>query len=208
MSLKSLRLQCGLNQTELAAISGVNLRSLQDYEQGHKSLYSAKGDTILRLSRALGCRMEDILVEEENNCFSHNLNSENMRNRILAYEKGLRERKAQKIHFPIVTADEYVDMSLIYPTKQRAVENVIMSLRNDARVSSLRLFGSSITIACHKDSDIDFAVGLNDISKDTKNDISEMIQSACDWSADILWLDRLSENDRIFQDIMNGLVLI
>ena len=71
MELKELREKAGLKQSELAAISGVNLRSLQDYEQGHKSLLSAKGETLLRLGMSLGCTVEDILggtrVEFENN---------------------------------------------------------------------------------------------------------------------------------------------
>lgn len=54
MNLKQMREKAGLKQAELAQISGVNLRSLQDYEQGHKSLYSAKGETLLRMSITLG----------------------------------------------------------------------------------------------------------------------------------------------------------
>ncbi len=61
MGLKELREACGLSRKELAERSGVNLRSLQDYEQGHKCIASMKGETLYRLSISLGCRMEDIL---------------------------------------------------------------------------------------------------------------------------------------------------
>ena len=43
--------------------SGVNFRSLQDYEQGHKSLSSTNEDVLLRLSTVLGCSTEDLLPD-------------------------------------------------------------------------------------------------------------------------------------------------
>lgn len=208
MELKELREKAGLKQSELAAISGVNLRSLQDYEQGHKSLLSAKGETLLRLGMSLGCTVEDILggtwVEFENNGSNHVL----LTNRIYAYEKGMEKRKAGEVTFPIVVADDLVDMSRIYPTKQRVVKRVLSELRSDGRVSSLRLFGSSITMACNKDSDVDFAVGLNEVTNEAKNEISEIIQIACDWGADIIWMDRLSKEDYLYKAVMRGVIII
>lgn len=67
MSLRELRKQRKLTQKELAQMSGVNFRSLQDYEQGHKKLTSASGDILLRLSTVLGCTAEDLLVADEFN---------------------------------------------------------------------------------------------------------------------------------------------
>lgn len=64
MSLKTIRKKRGLTQRELARQSGVNLRSLQDYEQGHKQLSSAGGDVLLRLSMVLACSVEDLLLGE------------------------------------------------------------------------------------------------------------------------------------------------
>ncbi len=48
----------------MAQRSGVNFRSLQDYEQGHKKLTSASGDILLRLSTVLGCTTEDLLLDD------------------------------------------------------------------------------------------------------------------------------------------------
>ena len=45
-------------------MSGVNFRSLQDYEQGHKKLASANGDILLRLSTVLGCSVEELLISD------------------------------------------------------------------------------------------------------------------------------------------------
>lgn len=63
MRLKELRKKRGLTRKELAECSGINLRSLQDYEQGHKNVASMKGESLLRLSIALGCTVEEILCD-------------------------------------------------------------------------------------------------------------------------------------------------
>lgn len=63
MSLREIRIIKNLTQRELARKSGVNYRSLQDYEQGHKKLASANGDILIRLSTVLGCSIEDLLID-------------------------------------------------------------------------------------------------------------------------------------------------
>ena len=62
MKLKELREKKGYTRRELSNKTGINLRSLQDYEQGHKSVTSMKSDTLFRLSLVLDCSMEDILI--------------------------------------------------------------------------------------------------------------------------------------------------
>lgn len=62
MGLSDIRKSCHLSQRELAMMSGVNYRSLQDYEQGHKKLSSASGDVLLRLSTVLGCTVEELIT--------------------------------------------------------------------------------------------------------------------------------------------------
>ena len=59
--LKSLRLAAGLSQSQLAKATGLNVRTLQHYEQGSKDLNAAKLATLLKICNALGCRLEDIL---------------------------------------------------------------------------------------------------------------------------------------------------
>ena len=208
MELRKMRETSGLTQAELSRISGVNLRSLQDYEQGHKPIQSAKGETLLRLSRALGYTIEDILKDSTVEIDINVNDKERIRNRISAYEKCILNRKMNRVRFPIVANDDYVDMSAIYPTKQILVKQVVNRLRSDGRVLTLRLFGSSISMACHKDSDLDFAVEISNPSTESRNEISEMIQEASNWGADIIWLDRLKTDERIYKDIMRGLVLI
>lgn len=64
MGLSEIRKSRKLTQKELAQRSGVNFRSLQDYEQGHKKITSASGDILLRLSTVLGCTTEDLLMDD------------------------------------------------------------------------------------------------------------------------------------------------
>ncbi|HCS67422.1 MAG TPA: hypothetical protein DIW34_04265 [Oribacterium sp.] len=63
MNLKTLRELKGISRKELADRSGISFRSIQDYEQEHKELRSAKAETILRLAEILDCSMEDLISE-------------------------------------------------------------------------------------------------------------------------------------------------
>ena len=59
--LACLRSELRLTQRELAYRSGVGLRSIQMYEQRQKDINKAQAQTLLRLSRALHCSMEDLM---------------------------------------------------------------------------------------------------------------------------------------------------
>lgn len=60
-SLKFFREQKGLTQAELAKKANVNLRTIQNYEQGGKDINKGTVLTVLRLSEALECDIYDIL---------------------------------------------------------------------------------------------------------------------------------------------------
>ena len=60
-NLKRIRAAYGCSQSELARRSGVSLRSIQMYEQRNKDINKASAETLYRISRALGCTMEDLL---------------------------------------------------------------------------------------------------------------------------------------------------
>ena len=59
--LKLLRESRGLSQTELAKRSGVSLRSIQMYEQRVNDIDKAQAQTVYKLSRVIGCSIEDLL---------------------------------------------------------------------------------------------------------------------------------------------------
>ena len=59
--LKRIREEKKLSQSKLSEITGVNVRLIQDYEQGHKQINNAKAISVYRLAEALGCTVGDIL---------------------------------------------------------------------------------------------------------------------------------------------------
>lgn len=63
--LKEMRQSRGLSQSQLAEKTGINIRTLQHYEQGSKNFDHARIDTILRVCIALGCKLEDIIENQE-----------------------------------------------------------------------------------------------------------------------------------------------
>lgn len=65
MSLKEIRTQKGVSQSELSRKSGVSIRNIQAYEQGQINIDNASAMTVYQLCKALGCRYEDILSIEE-----------------------------------------------------------------------------------------------------------------------------------------------
>lgn len=55
----------GMSGTELSKLSGVKLRSIQMYEQRVNSIDKAQAGTVYKLSRVLGCTVEDLLESPE-----------------------------------------------------------------------------------------------------------------------------------------------
>ncbi len=60
-NLHRLRKAAGLTQKELAELSGVNLRTLQQYEIGLKDINHASGTAINALALALRCNFYDVM---------------------------------------------------------------------------------------------------------------------------------------------------
>lgn len=63
--LKTIRENRGISQAELANFSGVKLRSIQMYEQKVNNIDKAQAGTVYKLSRVLGCTIEDLLENPE-----------------------------------------------------------------------------------------------------------------------------------------------
>ena len=64
--LQQQRKKCGYSQRELAEKSGVNLRTLQQYELKTKDIGKASVQTVIALAAVLGCPIEDLLEYAEN----------------------------------------------------------------------------------------------------------------------------------------------
>ena len=63
--LKMIREAAGLSQRELAERSGVKIRMIQLYEQRVNDIDKAQSQTLYKISRVLGCYIEDLLEHPE-----------------------------------------------------------------------------------------------------------------------------------------------
>ena len=60
-NLKKLRQDAGISQSELAEISEIPLRTIQQYEQNQKNINAAKAETVIKLAKALNCSVEALM---------------------------------------------------------------------------------------------------------------------------------------------------
>lgn len=60
-NLKKIRQARGLSQSKLGRLAEVELRSIQMYEQRRNDINKAQAETLYKLSRVLGCNIEDLL---------------------------------------------------------------------------------------------------------------------------------------------------
>ena len=60
-NLKTLRMRLGISQRELSELSGVPLRTIQQYEQRQKNINKAQAIHLLNLSHALCCDVKDLM---------------------------------------------------------------------------------------------------------------------------------------------------
>ena len=59
--LKTIRLRSGLSQGRLAALSGVPVRTIQQYEQRRKDINKAAFESIIKLAAALSCEPSQLI---------------------------------------------------------------------------------------------------------------------------------------------------
>lgn len=59
--LKQIREERGITQRELSEKSGVNLRTIQNFEQGSKNINNASVLKVVHLAIALGCSVNDLI---------------------------------------------------------------------------------------------------------------------------------------------------
>lgn len=207
--IQNLRISKNLSQSQLSKLSGVNLRTLQDFEQGRKPLTNAKGEMLYRLSLALDSPIEALLSNE---LIEIDISTNNSTRHLEKYHSLLTSKALYDKYysFPVVVPNTSINMQRIYPTKQSLIYTLHEALSPDHRISSIMLFGSSVTMRCTQDSDTDLAIRLTDkyVDNDAKNSISEVVQEICEWNADILWYDRIDKTDRIYHDICKGVQIV
>jgi len=60
--LKELRINKGLTQQQLSSNSGISISAIQKLESGVNDIKRARVDIILRLSEALGVKIEELII--------------------------------------------------------------------------------------------------------------------------------------------------
>lgn len=63
-NLKRLRQKAGLSQRELAELSGIPVRMIQQYEQRRKNINKAHAEYLVKLTRLLYCEVEDLMEKQ------------------------------------------------------------------------------------------------------------------------------------------------
>lgn len=63
-NLKTKREAAGLSQSQFSSRVGISIRSLQDYEQGHRNINGAAALTVCKMAEVLGCHPKEILEKE------------------------------------------------------------------------------------------------------------------------------------------------
>ena len=62
-NLKRIRTAAGLSQKQLAEKAEVSIRNIQMYEQRHNDINKGQADILFRLTKILGCKIEDLFEE-------------------------------------------------------------------------------------------------------------------------------------------------
>jgi len=65
MKLKVIRTKVGLSQSQLAHKSGINVRTIQNYEQGVKDINKAQAIKLYKISKVLNCSIEELLEHSD-----------------------------------------------------------------------------------------------------------------------------------------------
>lgn len=119
------------------------------------------------------------------------------------------QERDKRYFFHTVCDSEMKNLNSIYPLNQQMVNDIYNAVHDDQRIDMIIVFGSSLNFRCNADSDVDLAVKLKPgfVTNADKDDISMKIQTACDWNADILWRDRISETEPILEEIRKGVIL-
>lgn len=63
-NLKQIRVSFGLTQTELADLSGINVKSIASYEQNPEKINKASVETVYNIADSLGCNIEDLIEKK------------------------------------------------------------------------------------------------------------------------------------------------
>ena len=197
--LKEYLVRNNMSVYALSKGSGVPYTTLNELVNNKKDIDECSFKTVSRLATYLGVTIEKLYYIVSSKSHS-----------IPTPSSSWNDARDKKYAFPVIASSDDYDASRIHPLKQELALKISKKIKDDKRVSEVILFGSSTTIRCNNKSDIDLAIKLKDdsISNSVKDEISEEIQMLCDWKADIIWMDKIAENSKIYNNISKGVKLI
>lgn len=187
--LKQYLIEHNISIYRLADISGVPYTTLNELVNGKKNIYDCRIKTILKIADALNISIETLL-----NIFD---------NKEIVLSNSWEDNKQNKYQFPIIIKNDNYECSRIHPLMQKKINDVYKVVSKEETIEKVIVFGSSINIRCNNKSDIDLAIQLKDkfFTLKDKNKISEKIQEAVDYNADIIWLNTIDLNSQLSKDI-------
>lgn len=116
----------------------------------------------------------------------------------------------RKYRFPVVCPTNRFDISRIHPLKQAEALSIASMLDSYSEIDSAIVFGGATTIRCHEDSDLDIALRLKPESDSAaiRDLISEKIQEATGWKADVIWLNNEEKGSQLYDNIEEGVIIL
>ncbi len=180
---------------KLAMDSNVPYTTLNELANGKKKIEDCKIKTIESIASSLNLSIESFLelLEKKEEKISSSWNDK--RNYIYT--------------FPVVYNNKNYDVSRIHPLKQKKISDLYYALKEYSFIKKVIVFGSSTTIRCNKDSDIDLAIEMDKdyYNLDNKNMISEKVQEVTNYNSDVLWINNEKEGTQILENINKGVVI-
>jgi predicted nucleotidyltransferase len=93
----------------------------------------------------------------------------------------------------------------VYPIMQSYVQQIIRSTFPD--VTKIILFGSSITMKCNIESDLDIAIQTNIYDLRVFHAVREMIERMIPIKCDVLYYNDIAQGDQLLTEVNTGLVI-
>lgn len=181
---------------KLADLTGIPYTTLNELINGKKNISDCKIKTIETLAKTLNLSIESLLKL---------LNNKN-----IILSNTWEDNKEKRFYFPVVIENNNYDCNRIHPMKQKEVNEIYNYAKGNNLITKVIIFGSSVNIRCNNKSDIDIAIEIKNtfFNRENNNDISEKIQEITNYNSDIIWLNTLDVNSRLYRNItMKGVVI-
>lgn len=181
---------------KLSEISNIPYTTLNELINGKKNINDCKIKTIECLSKSLNISIESLL----------NM----LNNRKVNISNSWEDNKNKIFYFPVTIINNNYECNRIHPLKQKVVNDIYNYVSTNDCIDKVIIFGSSVNIRCNKKSDIDIAIKVKEsyLTREIQNVLSEDIQEITGYNSDIVWLNTLDKDTRLYNNInIKGVVI-